>query len=165
MAALFNPRHERFCREYMKIGIASRAFLAAGYRPTNRNSLDACSSRLLSSPKVRQRILELGKMNEKKHEVTVASLIADLEDDRQLARENKQAAAAVSANIAKARLLGLIVDRKETGAPGDFSAMSSADEILDKVRKELGDHAADLLAGLMKPDVPEPTHDAPDGMN
>ena len=63
-----------------------------------------------------------------------------------------QAGPALNATIAKAKLHGLIVDRKESGLPGDFAALSTPDDVLALVRKELGDEAAALLlAALDKP--------------
>ena len=49
---------------------------------------------------------------------TVASLIAEFEEARQLALKNKQPAAAVSATMSKARIFGLIGEKGEA-RPGD----------------------------------------------
>jgi hypothetical protein len=103
-------------------------------------------------------------MTTKRHEITVDTLITDLEDDRQLARTEGQASAAVQATMAKARLLGLIIDRKESGAPGDFAGLQTADEVIALVRNELGEEAAKALARLMNT-APEATHQAPDTVN
>jgi hypothetical protein len=64
---------------------------------------------------------------------------------------------ALSATVAKAKLHGLIVDRKESGAPGEFAALGTEAEVMDAVRRELGDAAADaLLVSLADtPDEPE----------
>ena len=68
--------------------------------------------------------------------------------------------------MSKARLLGLVVDRKESGAPGEFANMQSVQDVVDLVRRELGDQAADALGGLLQADaVPEPTHEAGKAMN
>src|SRR6516165_6661781 len=40
------------------------------------------------------------------------------------ALENQQASAAVAATMGKAKLCGMLVERKETGKPGDFDNMS-----------------------------------------
>jgi hypothetical protein len=53
------------------------------------------------------------------------------------------------------KLVGLLVDRKESGAPGDFAALQTTDEVLAAVRQELGDEAAvALAAALAKRDEP-----------
>lgn len=102
-------------------------------------------------------------MAQKRHEITVDTLLADLETDRQLAHTSLQSGAAVSATMAKARLLGLIVDRTERGAPGDFANLQSAAEVIAAVRRDLGDEVANALAELVDRDPPEPTHEAPSG--
>lgn len=45
--------------------------------------------------------------------VTIGSIAAQLDEDRQLAFRQGQAGAAVSASLAKARLFGLLIDRAE----------------------------------------------------
>jgi phage terminase small subunit len=170
MPALRNPRHEAFCHAYRENGgNGRRAYLAAGYNarlPRNSRSVpvDAAASRLLRHVKVNERLQELAAMTTKRHEITVDTLITDLEDDRQLARTEGQASAAVQATMAKARLLGLIIDRKESGAPGDFAGLQTADEVIALVRNELGEEAAKALARLMNA-APEATHQAPDTVN
>ena len=56
--------------------------------------------------------------------------------------------------MAKAKLHGLIVDRKESGAPGEFAALGTEAEVMDAVRRELGDAAADALLVSLA-DTPE----------
>ena len=59
--------------------------------------------------------------------------------------------------MVQAKLVGLMVDRKESGAPGDFSGLTTVDEIIAKARVELGDDAAAmLLAVLGKAEPTEP---------
>jgi hypothetical protein len=82
-------------------------------------------------------VKELQQRGAERAEVTVASLIADLDEDRKLARGAGQASAAVSATMAKAKLLGLVIDRKEVGAPGEFDQIEnmSADELRAFIRQ------------------------------
>lgn len=103
-------------------------------------------------------------MAAKRHETTVDSLLVDLEADRQLAHKTEQSGAAVSATMAKARLLGLIVERSERGAPGDFANLQSVQEVIAAVRRDMGDAAADALAQLVgQGEPPAPTHEPPPG--
>jgi hypothetical protein len=76
--------------------------------------------------------------------VTVESISSQLDEDRAFAMQ-VQAGPALSATVAKAKLHGLIVDRKESGAPGEFAALGTEAEVMDAVRRELGDAAADAL--------------------
>ena len=156
MPALRNPRHERFAQLFHESGNARRSYVAAGYHasvtvPPNRraSSADAHASRLVRHGKVQSRLAELAAMTLKRHEITVDSLLADLESDRELAHIEGQGAAAVQATMAKARLLGLIVSRKEAGAPGEFAALATTQEVLAAIRNELGEQAADALARML----------------
>ena len=62
--------------------------------------------------------------------------------------------------VAKAKLHGLIVDRKESGAPGEFAALGTEAEVMDAVRRELGDAAADALLVSLA-DTPEAEPEQP----
>jgi hypothetical protein len=85
------------------------------------------------------RVKELQQRGAERAEVTVASLIADLDEDRKLARGAGHASAAVAATMAKAKLLGLFIDRKEVGAPGEYADLEnmSADELRAVLEREL----------------------------
>jgi hypothetical protein len=89
-----------------------------------------------------------------RNRITVDSLLSDLAEDRALARELGQPSAAISATALAAKLTGLLVDRKESGQPGDFSGMQSEADVLALVRNELGEDSAQALAAaLAKADV------------
>lgn len=88
--------------------------------------------------------------------ITLESLLDDLAEDRKLARETKQVSAAIAATQLSAKLVGLLIDRKESGQPGDFSDLTSADEILARVRADLGDEMADAITQALakQADIP-----------
>jgi hypothetical protein len=109
-----------------------------------------------------------------KTRVTVETLTAEFNDAIALAKETKNAPAITQAALAKGKLHGLIVDRKESGAPGDFAALQTVDEVLTVIRSELGEGAAAALTAALARDEPEeeeqasviePTHDAPNTRN
>ena len=143
------PQHIRFARHWIKNGDAARAYLHAGYKPTTKNSLYVCSSRLLRHAQVQRIIRTSRRLMTRKHEITLESLLRDLAEDRALARETKQVSAAIAATQLSAKLVGLLIDRKESGQPGDFASAQTSDEVLDLVRKEHGDELADLLAAAL----------------
>jgi hypothetical protein len=93
--------------------------------------------------------------------VTVETISAQLDEDRAFAKSVDQAGPALNATIAKAKLHGLIIDRKENGAPGEFAALGTEAEVLDAVRRELGDAAADALLVSLA-DTPEPEPEQPE---
>ena len=135
MVTLANPRHEKFARlvwaasakDYRR----ALAYLAAGYRakldlsdPSKSYPADQAASRLAKNVKVKARIQEIAAMAAKRHEISEDSLLEELEQARLAALENQQASAAVAATMGKAKLCGVLVERKETGKPGDFDNMS-----------------------------------------
>ncbi len=162
MRPTLSRRHALFVRHYRKTGIARRAYLAAGYRPSNQNSLDACASRLLSNAKVQLRIKELDRQMTERTRITIDTLLRDLAEDRALARETKQVSAAIAATQLSAKLVGLLIDRKESGQPGDFSDLTSADEILARVRADLGDEMADAITAALAKQADTPAETSVD---
>lgn len=71
---------------------------------------------LFGNPKVTARIEELRGKVASVHGVTVASLIAELEEARQVGKGREQAAAMVAATLGKARLAGLDKDQGDDDA-------------------------------------------------
>lgn len=145
MPALANARHERFARYYLKTSNASEAYRRAGYTCGTPGSVKTCASRLLTNANVKRRLGEIRRQMNTRTRITIESLLHDLAEDRALARETKQVSAAIAATQLSAKLVGLLIDRKESGQPGDFSDLTSADEILARVRADLGDEMADAI--------------------
>jgi phage terminase small subunit len=166
MAKRLNPRQEKFVREYVKTGNGRKSYEKAYgvSAAVNANAVDASASALLSSPKVAPVIAAVRARALSRHDVTVDTILNDLEEDRAFARSCEQAGAAVSATTTKARLLGMIVDRKETGAPGEFAALDTVKAILEAARKELGNEAVIALARLVgEPVTIDATPETSDG--
>jgi phage terminase small subunit len=160
MAELFNPRHERFVRAYLKNGVAATAYVQAGYQPTTRRCLDVNASRLLRHADIKRRMGELRRAMTHKTEVTLVSLLQDLAEDRALARRLGQASAAVQATQLAAKLTGHLVDRKETGAPGEFAGLKTAEQVLEELQKLLGTAAAAAIEASLSPSLPAPISDS-----
>ena len=130
---LRNPRHEKFAQLVWRADAKNYrrglAYQAAGYRASLDDkskscSADACAHRLFKNAQVQRRIREISAMAAKRNEVTEDSLIGELEQARIAALEAQQASAAVAATMGKAKVCGLLVERKETGKPGDFDSMT-----------------------------------------
>lgn len=130
MGVLKNPRHEAFARHYVKLGVGRHAYAAAGYRarqprkPTECSPADVCASQLLKFPKVAKRIEEVRQAMAKRQDVTEDSLIEELEQARLIAAAERQTGSMVAATMGKAKLAGLLIDRKEIGDAGEFQRMS-----------------------------------------
>ncbi|WP_431490952.1 hypothetical protein [Paraburkholderia fungorum] len=105
---LENARHERFCQERAKGKTVDEAYVLAGFKPSRSNA-----HRLSTNEGVRARIAELLGRAAMRAEITAADIANQLDEDRLFARTHKQSAAAVSATLGKAKVLGLITDKSE----------------------------------------------------
>ena len=113
MSALRNARREAFARAVAAGASATDAYEQAGYR---RDNGAAC--RLAQKPDVAARIAELQAIAAEKAAVTIESIAAELEAARQLAMTKDQASAAVQASMGKAKLFGLLVEKRQHSGPG-----------------------------------------------
>ena len=98
---------------FVEHGDKSNAFRA--YYSTNFSKVvvNQKAYELFLRPMVAEFVKELQAEQRVRHNVTVDSLTEDLEDDRKLAYKGKQASAAVSATMGKAKLHGLLVEKQE----------------------------------------------------
>jgi phage terminase small subunit len=103
-------KQEKFCQLVIELGNTSAAYRQsydAGKMKTetiNRNA-----KALMDNNKIATRLAELREPILEKHNITVESLLKELEDARMaaLAAETVQSSAAVSATMSKAKLLGM----------------------------------------------------------
>jgi hypothetical protein len=150
MPALKNLRHEQFAQELvlaMRTGDTNgTAYSRAGYKATG-DAARASAARMLAdaSNGVAARVQEIVGRGAKRAEMTVESLIDELDAVLAGARGDRQWAAAKAAIDSKARLKGMFVDRTEIGMPGEFAAMDAAQAIA-QVGKDHGPEAARYLA-------------------
>jgi phage terminase small subunit len=105
---LKNARQEKFAQELAKGKSQLDAYVAAGYKPDR-----GAASRLLANVNVSVRIDELKARAAEKAAITAADIAMQLDEDRVFARHVEQAAAAVSATMGKAKVLGLIKEKHE----------------------------------------------------
>lgn len=107
------PKQERFAQLYIETGNASEAYRGA-YNASRMKAetVTRNAHELLRGSNVAARVEELQQRVLKRHDVTVDSLLGELEEARQLAMTTPRAAgAAVSASMGKAKLKGLAIDR------------------------------------------------------
>lgn len=104
----FTDKMELFCLAYVETGNASEAYRRS-YNTANMAEKTAQREgyNTLQKPQVQARIEELRNQVMDRHEITVDTLLLELEQARRLALETKKAAAAVTATMGKAKLLGL----------------------------------------------------------
>jgi hypothetical protein len=128
MGPLRNPRHERFAQGLFEGLPALRAFEQAGYAPNDGNAI-----RLKGNERIQERLAELQAAAARNSEVTVASLLAELEDARMKATSLSQLSAAVRATEAKARISGLLTEKIEVKQTTEekFENCQSMDDIIE----------------------------------
>ena len=143
MPPLPNPRREKFAKGIVKGKSQVKAYEEAGYSPKRQNA-----HRLMTNDDVAKRIIELQSMD-------VRGLKVDREFSRNMFLNNYDLAVKsgniAAANVAAdklAKLFGLMVERKEVGAAGEFSQLSDAQliEILAEPIDAFGDGDADSEA-------------------
>ena len=129
----FTDKMELFCLAYVETGNASEAYRRA-YNTANMAEKTAQREgyNTLQKPQVQARIEELRNQVMDRHEITVDTLLLELEQARRLALETKKAAAAVTATMGKAKLLGLdkqIVELTgKNGAPIETQSTIKVDQ-------------------------------------
>lgn len=108
------PKQEAFACAYVETGNASEAYRRA-YDAENMKpeSVWRKACELFDNGKVTARVDELQAAAAERCIVTVASLTQELEEARALALQEAQASAAVSASMGKAKLHGLIVEKRD----------------------------------------------------
>lgn len=146
MGKLSNIRHEQFITELFKAefnGAEAYRRVYPGHRPeTARNS----ASRLLASVSVKRRIRERQQAMIKRADVTVDRILNEYEEARDLAKGQAKPEAMLAASEKKAKLVGLLIERRESGQPGDFDGLHDPAEIIARVAEEAGSEAAAALA-------------------
>ena len=128
MGILKNQRWELFAQNVAKGVMITKAYQQAGYEVAF-NVAQSNSSRLLDNPSVLKRVKELQERAANKAVVTIEKLTEELEEARKLAMsDEKGAAAAVSAIMAKAKLHGLDVIKADVNLSGGINITISSDD-------------------------------------
>jgi len=107
-------KQAEFAQAYVETGNASEAYRIA-YDPSpdcKPETIWEEASKTLSRPKVSTRVMELQEIARERHNVTVDSITDELDEAKKLAKDEKQAAAMTSAILGKAKVHGLLVDKK-----------------------------------------------------
>lgn len=125
-------KQENFCQ-----GVAKGLTYSDAYRQAYNASkmkmetINRKAVELMSNGKVAARVEELKRRALQRYDLTVDDIVEELEDARKIARELGQSSAMVSASMGKAKLFGMIVDKKaRTDSEGndlDVPIVSSAE--------------------------------------
>lgn len=103
-------KQEAFCQAYIETGNASEAYrLAYAADKMKPESINRKAKELLDNGKISAMVAELRGEIKQRHNVTVDSLLTELEEARKaaLGAETPQSSAAVAATMGKAKLTGL----------------------------------------------------------
>lgn len=123
-------QQEKFSQAFVETGNASEAYRRS-YNTENmaENTVWKRASELLDNRAVAGRIETLRAKHAKRHNVTVDSLVAELEEIKQiaLAAETPQTSAAVSAVMGKAKLTGL--DKQVVEMTGTVAVAITAEDV------------------------------------
>jgi phage terminase small subunit len=117
------PRQEAFIREYAIDMNATQAAIRAGY---SEKTAQEQGSRLLSNVMVAKAIEDTQEAHAERCNVTIDGLTEELEAARILAYTNGQASAAVTATMGKAKLHGLLVEKREASRMSPREALDAA---------------------------------------
>jgi len=107
-------KQEQFCQSYIETGNASEAYRRA-YDSENMKpeTINRNAKALMDDSKIATRVEHLKAQHQKRHNVTVDSLTVELDEAKDLANTTKNPSAAVSAIVAKAKLHGLLIEKRQ----------------------------------------------------
>ena len=108
MPILENERHELFAQKLAEGKSATEAYQLAGFKPSRKNA-----SRLRANEGVSARVAELQCNAARASEVSIQSILVELNDAIDVARTKGQAQAMVSASSMKAKISGLLTTKVE----------------------------------------------------
>ena len=127
---LKNQRHELFAQGLATGKTAIQAYEFAGYKSNPQNA-----GRMTKNDDIQARVKELQERCAVKAELTIVDIVKKLETLEANAIANNQISAGVTAVVGIAKILGLIVDKREQRDVIEFS---------NKTDKELNEYIARL---------------------
>jgi hypothetical protein len=143
---LANIRHEQFITELFRAEFNASEAYRKVYPAVRQDVARVCASKLLASANVKRRLEERQQAMIKRADVTVDRILNEYEEARDLAKSQAKPEAMMAASEKKAKLVGLLVERRESGQPGDFDGLQDPAEIIARVANEAGHDAAKALA-------------------
>ena len=131
------PKQVAFAYAYLELGSASEAYRQAkGQNNMQDKTINEAASRLLSNSKVVAILSHEKAKLAQKSAITVETLCDELEKDRQLARDNGQAGAAMTATMDIAKLHGLLIEKRQLQQVGNDKADNMTDAQLEAIARQ-----------------------------
>ena len=117
-------KQESFCVEYVRCGNAAEAYRSA-YKceKMKPESVWSLASRLMSNVKVMSRVQELRDAAAKEAQVTLEGHLEDLRRLRDIAVEEGQLSAAITAEISRGKAVGLYTDKVQADVKQDVKVV------------------------------------------
>lgn len=123
------PKQEAFCLAFIETGNASEAYRQAydaeGMKPA---SINRKAKELTDNGKIAARLAELRAGHLERHQFTVDDMVRQLDEDRKFARELETPAAAISASMGKAKLLGFLKEQVDVNVGVRVVSVNETDE-------------------------------------
>ncbi len=138
-------KEEAFCVAYTTIGSetfsnGSKSAIEAGYA---EDSARTQAWRMLRKEHIKRRNRELYDKNMEENMVTINSVLANLDHDRQMARKNHQYSVATRCTELRGKYLAMFTDNLNQTSEGLTITVSSAEEQTpEERRQELADRNA-----------------------
>lgn len=146
MGRLKNMRHEQFITELFKADFNQAEAYRRVYPTVRFDVARVCAAKVLTLAHVRRRLEERQQAMIRKADVTVDRILNEYEDARQIAISQAKPEAMMAASEKKAKLVGLLVDRREHGSAGDFDNLQTPSEVIAKLSEECGPEVAEAAA-------------------
>lgn len=139
MVKKLTQKQENFARLFVELGNQSEAYRQAYETKADYKSVNVRACELLKDRNVAVRVQELRELAQERHNVTVDSLLQELEEARIIAStcETPQSSAMIAATMGKAKLCGLdkqVIDH--TSSDGSMSPKAASDAVLDALNKK-----------------------------
>jgi hypothetical protein len=147
MPALPNPRHERYAQLFFaglsNGGTQEQAYRAAGYLPSNKNSANACASRLMLriANRVRELQEESNQRLKSKVDLSRERVGRRLDMASQMAEKEGNVAGIVSSELGIVKVFGL--EQANESNAHDVTTARSMNELGRKLLQSIGFSAPD----------------------
>lgn len=120
-------RQEQFCQNIVAGMKHIDAYLAAGFIDNYKGRSSELPGKLLKAPRIIQRIAQLRALQAMRLNITINTILLDLEKARQIAEQDINPMAMIAATMAKAKLLGFLDGPGEAGGKVPKPAMLPTD--------------------------------------
>ncbi len=142
MPELKNAKRERFCREFITDQSLKHAAERSGYKQPHVRG-----AQLMAVPEVKARVAELQAGVAKRKDITLDTMIDQIDDDRTFAREHNNPSAAVQASIAKAKISGNWTDHVQIDASKTDAQLAA--DLAKQLVPVFGKQPAEIEAAIM----------------